>query len=193
LNSWASKGARRRGWTHIYIEPSSKQDLRESMDSLNNSMQVVEDSDSDEDILMQNARDESELFGDEKSSDDVVDSESDVDLEVLLDKPTNDMGGKNNINYNDDVVMINSPKMAITDDDVTRKNEDVIRPERMCSVHRGNVIDVDEGDGKLDEDLEAKSDKNNDSVHENDIILDDSDDSVNDGELEDFWNALTND
>jgi len=163
------------------------------MDSLNNSMQVVEDSDSDEDILMQNARDESELFGDEKSSDDVVDSESDVDLEVLLDKPTNDMGGKNNINYNDDVVMINSPKMAITDDDVTRKNEDVIRPERMCSVHRGNVIDVDEGDGKLDEDLEAKSDKNNDSVHENDIILDDSDDSVNDGELEDFWNALTND
>lgn len=198
LISWAPKNARRKGWTHIYIEPSSAADLRESMDSLNNSMQVVEDSDSDDDILMQSAQNESELFGEEKS----LDSTSDVDLQTLLDTPSNEKSSareNNNNSDGDDVAIVshvNRPEIIIEDEDDDADVTDV----KMHDVKSNVVADDEEEDGEESDhetrENNAATNSDNDNEENKDdedqLVLDDSG-SANDDDLEDFWNALTND
>lgn len=205
--SWAPKNASRKGWTHIYIEPSSAADLRESMDSLNNSMQVVEDS--DDDILMQSAQNESELFGEEKSSDSLWgDSASDVDLEALLDKPSNEKSSarsKNNNNSDDDDVAIvshvNRPEIVIEDEDDADVTE-VKMHDVKSAVSVGDDSDAEEeqksdretNNNTNNTDNNNRHSTNNDEGNDDEeLVLDESGSAHDEDDLEDFWNALTND
>ncbi len=144
-------------------------------------MQVVEDSDSDDDILMQSALNESELFGEEKSSD--------SDVEAVLDEPSsNERSNNNHIDDDDDVVMVsnvNRPEIIIED---ASNDNDVKMHEQKQTV----VIE-DEEDKSDREPLDNEENKpnNNNNNEEDEDQLESG--SINGDDLEDFWNALTND